>query len=269
LGLKEKLAQADTAAFDGMAQGYDAEFTATALGSVLRVCVWERMSVVFAGRERLLELGCGTGEDAVRLARDGHRVIAIDSSGEMIRIARRKALAAGCGERIEFHCLPIEKLHELPGNTQFDGVLSNFGAVNCVADIAGLANTLAELLVPGAPLLFVPMGRYVPWEWAWYLVRGDRRRAFRRLAKKGADWRGLTIRYPTPTELARELQPHFVSQRTRPLGFALPPSFAAGWLERSPRALTALARIERVAHDWSGCANLSDHYIHEAVRRDS
>jgi SAM-dependent methyltransferase len=261
------LAQARTAAFDGKAQGYDAEFTATALGSVLRAQVRERMSLAFAGRERLLELGCGTGEDAVWLARAGHRVVAIDASAEMIRVARQKVLAAGCADRVELHCLPMEKLHELPCEGRFEGVFSNFGAVNCVADIHALSRTMAEWLAPGAPLLFVAMGRLVPWEWAWYLARGDRQRAFRRLARAGAEWRGLTIRYPTPAELARALRPDFVAQGVRPLGFALPPSFAASWLERSPRALTALTLIERVTHNWSACARLADHYIHEATRR--
>jgi SAM-dependent methyltransferase len=261
------MGSSSTAAFDGKAQGYDAEFTATALGSVLRVCVWARMSVVFAGRERLLELGCGTGEDAVWLARAGHRVVAIDASAEMVRIARQKALAAGCAERIEFHCLPMEKLDELPCGGKFDGVFSNFGAINCVADLAGLSRALSQWLEPGAPLLFVPMGRYVPWEWAWYLARGDRRRAFRRLAKQGTEWHGLTIRYPTPAGLARAMQAQFDSRGARPLGFALPPSYAAGWLERSPRALATLARIERAVHHWSGFAKLADHYIYEAARR--
>src|SRR5690348_11622808 len=63
------MASSDRSAFDGKAHDYDADFTATGLGSVLRVRVWDRLAVLFAGRERLLELGCGTGEDAVWLAR--------------------------------------------------------------------------------------------------------------------------------------------------------------------------------------------------------
>lgn len=38
----------------------------------------------------VLELGCGTGNLTLRLAQDGCRVIAIDSSGEMLNRARRK-----------------------------------------------------------------------------------------------------------------------------------------------------------------------------------
>jgi len=260
------MASSDTAAFDGKAHDYDAEFTATGLGSVLRVRVWDRLSVLFAGRERLLELGCGTGEDAVWLARAGHRVVAIDASAEMIQVARQKARDAGCSDRIEFHHLPIERLHELSDREPFDGVFSNFGAVNCLEDVEGLARTLAKMLAPGAPLLFVPMGRYVPWEWAWYLARGNARKAFRRMGKEGTPWRGLTIRYPTPRELARRLAPYFETHRRAALGIALPPSFAADWLDGSPRMLVLLARVERLVSGIPGCAALSDHYILEASR---
>ena len=256
------MGSSSTTAFDGKARGYDAEFTATALGSVLRVRVWERMSAVFAGRERLLELGCGTGEDAVWLARAGHRVVAIDASAEMVRIARQKALAAGCAERIEFHCLPMEKLHELPCKGRFDGVFSNFGAVNCVADPAALSCAVAKWLEPGAPLLFVVMGRYVPWEWAWFLARGDYHRAFRRLHRAGAVWHDLIVRYPTPGALAQALAPQFTTRRRSALGFALPPSYAGAWLDRWPGLFRLLAMIERSTCRFT--ANLADHYLLEA-----
>jgi SAM-dependent methyltransferase len=220
---------------------------------------------VFAGRSRILELGCGTGEDAVWLARAGHRVLAIDASEEMIRVARTKAAAAGCAARIDFHCLPMESLDELPCEELMDGVFSNFGAINCVADLAGLSRMLARRIQPGAPLLFVAMGRYVPWEWAWFLARGDSRRAFRRLAKAGTAWRGLTIHYPTPRVLARSLAPQFAARRRAALGFALPPSYAASWLDFSPRALAFLSAAERATSRFT--APLGDHYILEAVRR--
>src|SRR4029079_14845840 len=102
------------AAFYELAPCYDSSCTRSACGRALRSMVWERLPEVFGGRDRILELGCGTGEDAVRLASAGHRVFATDASPEMIRSARLKAASAGCSERIEFHVLPIESLHTLP-----------------------------------------------------------------------------------------------------------------------------------------------------------
>lgn len=253
-------------AFDGMAQQYDAAFTATRLGRVLRAMVWERYESRFAGRERLLEIGCGTGEDAVHLAALGHQVFATDASEEMVRVARHKAERAGVAHRIQFLCSPMESLgHELAG-MRFDGVYSNFGALNCAAYLQTLIADLAPRLAPGAPLVFVVMGRHVPWEWAWFLARGEARKAFRRLWRGGVSWRGLKVTYPTPAVLARTLRPHFATRGTRALGFVLPPTYAASWLNRSPRVLAALTRLERRIQEWPGCAALSDHYIIEAMR---
>jgi len=255
-----------TNAFDGLAHEYDAEFTVTSLGSVLRAMVWDRYESCFAGRERLLEIGCGTGEDAIHLARRGHRVVATDASAQMVHLAQAKAERAGVTDRIRFLCLPMENLaRELAGEA-FDGTYSNFGAVNCTSQLGESIQGLAALLKPRAPLVWVVMGRYVPWEWAWYLARGEARKAFRRLRPAGVEWRGLTITYPSPSILHRALRPYFTSRGARSLGFALPPSYAGQWLERSPRSLAALTRLERAAQQWSPCASLADHYILEADR---
>jgi len=254
----------DAAAFDGLAHDYDRAFTQSHVGSVLRAMVWRRLESVLPAKALVLELGCGTGEDAVWLARAGHRVVAIDTSAEMIRIARLKAVAAGCADRIEFHCLSIEDLASLPGEARFDAVLSNFGAVNCVPDLRALASALAARLAPGATLLFAVMGRCAPWEWAWYSVRGQWSRAFRRFARAGVVWRGLRIVYPTPATLAARLQPDFAVSRVSPLGCVLPPAYASGWLDRSPRALRFLSGLERRLFEHPAFAAIADHYLLEA-----
>jgi SAM-dependent methyltransferase len=118
----------DAAAFDGLAQRYDAQFTATALGSVLRQMSWRRFEPAFAGRESLLDIGCGTGEDAIHLARLGHRVVATDASLQMVRMASRKAELARCAQHIRFCGRPWNNwVWNWPA--KFDGVYSNFGAI--------------------------------------------------------------------------------------------------------------------------------------------
>jgi SAM-dependent methyltransferase len=253
-------------AFDDMAGTYDATFTGSIVGRALREIVWSRLEQVFRPSQRILELGCGTGEDAVQLAIRGVRVVATDSSSQMIRVARRKARIWNCQERIEFHCLAMEDIGSLADSEAFDGVLSNFGAVNCVQDLRSLVADVAERLVPGAPLLWVVMGRHAPWEWLWYLMQGRWRKAWRRLRPGGTEWRDLTISYPTPAQMRSLLLPHFAVTRLAPLGVALPPSYASAWLDRSPFAAKVLTRLERWAQRSSLLASWSDHFIVEAVR---
>jgi SAM-dependent methyltransferase len=255
-------------AFDDMAGTYDATFTDTLVGRALREIVWSRLEQVFRPSQRILELGCGTGEDAVRLALNGVDVVATDPCANMIQVARRKAQAGNCQERIEFRCLAMEDIGSFAAGDVFDGVLSNFGAVNCVRDLPGLVTSVAERLVPGAPLLWVVMGRHAPWEWLWYLMKGQWRNAWRRQRPGGVEWRGLTIAYPTPAQMSAALHPHFAVTRLAPLGVALPPSYAAGWLEHSPLAARVLTRLERWAAQPSRLlASFADHYIVEAIRR--
>jgi SAM-dependent methyltransferase len=264
--MKREVLPLGAAAFDQMALNYDASFTSTAFGSCLRAMVWQRLDAAVAGRRRILEIGCGTGEDAVHLASRGFEVVATDSSMQMLRVAARKAEHAGCAQRIRFRNVPMERLGaELRGET-FDAVFSNFGAINCVPQVDALAADIAPLLEPGAPLVWVVMGRHVPWEWGWFLARGDWRRAFRRGRKGGSTWRSMHISYPTPAALARAVGPHFAPVGRRALGVVLPPTYASGWLERSPRTLSALAHLERALQRCEPLAALADHYIFEARR---
>jgi SAM-dependent methyltransferase len=253
------------AAFDQLASEYDASFTGTPLGGALRALVWSRFDAAFASAQRVLDLGCGTGEDAIRLACRGTRVLAVDASPLMLRVAQEKARRSGCVDRIEFRCLPLERLAGTLAGERFDGVLSNFGALNCVASLPVMLGELATKLESGAHFVFVLMGRYVPWEWLWYLMRADSARAWRRL-RGPVLWRGLRVVYPTPAEVAAILQPFYRVEGVRPLGFALPPSYAAAWLNRRPRLLRGLTRAERLAQRFPSLASCADHYIIEGTR---
>jgi ubiquinone/menaquinone biosynthesis C-methylase UbiE len=51
-----------------------------------------------AGKQRVIDLGCGTGLLACELASRGHRVIAIDPAPEMLRVARHRPN----GDRVEW-----------------------------------------------------------------------------------------------------------------------------------------------------------------------
>ena len=72
-----------------------------------------------AGVRTILELGCGTGNDAARLAGEGYSVTAIDLSGEAIGLARAKF-----GSMARFMVADITR--RLPfADEGFDAVMSN------------------------------------------------------------------------------------------------------------------------------------------------
>jgi SAM-dependent methyltransferase len=259
-------AAATASPFEEGAATYDETFTRTAIGTRMRAAVWRRLDGAFPEGSRVLELGCGTGEDAVHLAQRGVSVLATDPAGAMVREARAKADRAGVGERVATRVLDAARLEEL-ADEAFDGAFSNFGALNCVVDLSPVAAGLARLVHPGGRVLLCLMGRYVPWEWGWFLARGPRSSAFRRLAKGGVEWRGLRVFYPPLRGLKRTFSPAFRCTATRAVGALLPPSYAEAWATRHPRLLGALDAFERRVESVPPLPSLADHVLLELERR--
>ncbi|MEE8523805.1 MAG: class I SAM-dependent methyltransferase [Thermoanaerobaculia bacterium] len=250
-------------AFDALAADYDASFSSGVLGSRLRGAVWRRLDAVFATGDRVLDLGCGTGEDAVHLARRGVEVVAVDRSPEMVAAARAKIEDAGLGSKIEVRRAAIEALEV--GEGSFDGVVSNFGALNCVDDLGTVAEAVASAVRPRGRAVLCVMGPLVPWEWLWFLLRGQPRSAFRRLRRGGVSWRGITVRYPSIRELRRAFA-DFRLDRAAAVGALLPPSYAEAWAAAHPRLIGAFDRCERRLETCFPLPWLADHYLVELER---
>ncbi|MEA2559252.1 MAG: hypothetical protein QOH06_756 [Acidobacteriota bacterium] len=249
-------------AFDKLAAEYDHGFTRTVLGERLRRAVWRRLDALFVPGDRILELACGTGEDAVHLGGRGVRVLATDASPEMVHVAREKAGRAEL-TGVEVRQLAVEELDRLDA-PPFDGALSNFGGLNCVADLPAVGQALASRLRPGAIAVLCVMGPVVPWEWVWFRGRG---KAFRRLTPGGVEWRGLRVRYPSIRTLRRSLAPSFRMRRVAALGALLPPPYAEDWASRHPALIDRLDRWERRLETVSPLPWLADHYLMELERR--
>jgi SAM-dependent methyltransferase len=101
---------------------------------------------------RALDVGCGSGRDAVYLARRGWQVTAVDFVDEAL--AKAKERAAEAGAQVQWVKGDVGKLGELgldPGYT----LLYDFGCLHGLPDDArrGAAAGLNQLAAPGATLL--------------------------------------------------------------------------------------------------------------------
>ncbi len=205
-----------TSAFDAIAPRYDELWTDSTIGRLQRNAVWRRLDTLFPPGAEILDLGCGTGADALHLMHSGCRVTAIDASAEMVRIAQSRGVNA-------LH-LPIENLAQL--NSTYDGVLSNFGALNCIADLPRLAATLAPLVRPHGRLALCLMGRFCLRETLHYTLRLQPAHAFRRLSGTAASSTfRINVSYHSVRQLAASFRPSFHLLEWRGIGLFVPPSY--------------------------------------------
>jgi SAM-dependent methyltransferase len=315
------------ALFERLAARYDELWTETAVGRAQRNAVWRVVDRLFGAGDCVLDIGCGTGEDAARLGSRGVSVSGIDASAAMVARARARGVMAEVG-RVEelfvghalacpgersspsagFHAAQqigheaeknppaaatdvyrsglkpvadapngqspeassarLDKLKHVPQcaarklsavNFQlsaferheivaackeyggivipFDGAISNFGALNCVEDLAGVARALGVLVRPGGYVAICTMGRFCVWETLYYGLRLDFKRALRRLAGRAGE-----IRYPTVRQLHADFAADFDLVRWSGVGMLVPPSY----VKLPAGIVNLLARLDRL-----------------------
>ncbi len=244
------------AAFDRLAPTYDELWTNSAVGRLQRDAVWREIGGLFQPGERVLDLGCGTGEDTLWLARSGVHVHAMDIAPRMVEITAQRAASEGLADRVTAEVLPVEALSRLAG--QFDGAIADFGVLNCVSDIGAVTRNLARLIRPGGRAVLCPMGRFCFWETAWYLLRGEPAKAFRRWRRGSVETSlGFPVYYRSVAEIDAAFRPHFRRVGRRGIGVFVPPSYVAARLG----PLRALRSLDRVLAGWPLLRAMADHQL--------
>ncbi|HKP54300.1 MAG TPA: class I SAM-dependent methyltransferase [Chloroflexia bacterium] len=265
-------------AFNLSAPFYDADQAHNRVARWSRARSLQVLDRAFAPGDRLLELGCGTGEEAIHLARRSISVVATDAAPAMLDVL--KAKLSHHEKSISEHITPIlisagkiGSLVERFGKQSFDGVYSSFGPLNCEPDLAPIAGALADLVRPGGRVVLSLINRYCLWETAWYLAAGQPRLAFRRWhgvseATVRAEWQHerVTIFYWTPGHFERTFGLYFRTTRHMALPWLLPPQYLDGLVRNRPRLFKRMARIDRrLSNRWPFYA-LGDHFLLEMVR---
>jgi ubiquinone/menaquinone biosynthesis C-methylase UbiE len=250
--------------FDDAAVRYDTEFSRSEIGSRLRRHVWKMLDKEIDGYGLdILEINCGTGEDALYLAAAGHKVTATDASAEMIDIARKKIAHGNPSfEVMDFNCL-----HETFKERSFDIVFSNFGGLNCACE-GQLKNILADvytLLRPGGKFIGVLMGTGCAWEIGYHLLKMEGRKAFRRFEKAGVKTQLGTKQFHTyyysPSSVKQLAPAGFKKPEVFPVGFFIPPTYMEHYFVKHPSQLDMLSNMERKISKLKLLSNFADHYM--------
>lgn len=255
--------------FDHIASSYDAAFSRSAIGQLQRKRVWsylEKITPQLGGLE-ILELNCGTGEDALVFSEKGFNIVATDVSEEMLKVTQQKAHQYSMQSRISSHYLDLDAIGDTVFEKKFDLVFSNFGGLNCInpESMQKLLQKIPSMLVPGGRFVAVIMPKLCLWETIYFLAKLQFRKAFRRWTSREvlADLHGVAVRtwYYTPRQIRRWAGDDFRHVCTRPIGAAVPPSYLENFFSRRKRWLLKLDGIEKRFSHMSSLSGLSDHFL--------
>jgi SAM-dependent methyltransferase len=252
-------------AFDSVAADYDGPRGNNALIQDMRHEMWRWLERTFAPGSRLVDLGCGTGLDAVHMAKLGHYVTATDWSPEMVARTAERARKELVGSRLRVLALGAHELERLDGQGAFDGAYSNLGPLNCVPELADVANGCARLLKPGGALVFSVIGRLCPWEIAYYTWRRRWSRAKIRFARGAVpvSMNNHTIwtRYYTPREFYRAFARDFTLEHYRGMCVFAPPPYLSWVRDRHAVLYAWLWRVDRRTAGWPVLRSSGDHFL--------
>ena len=239
-------------AFDAIAPAFDLRFGQWLSVAAQRRAVRAALLRGFPTGGHILELGGGTGEDAMFLAEHGFNMLLTDPSPTMVSLAKTKLAPFGAqaevaaGEDLE----GFASRHLFVGGALFDGAFSNFAPLNCVIDLEPVARGLARLLKPGAAAMLVLFGTLCPGEMITEVLRGRPHLALRRL-KRGATPARLAkhnfhVIYHRRAALLRAFARWFVLEKRLGIGITVPPSAAEPWISNHVRLLALMERMDRV-----------------------
>jgi SAM-dependent methyltransferase len=257
-------------AFSRLAERYDAEWGGNPVGRWMRAESLEMLGRRFQPGQRVLEIGCGTGEEAVALAKRGVQVVATDAAPGMVERTAERVRAAGVADRVmtrRMAAAAVERLVDEWGAGAFDGAFSSFGALNCEPDLAAVARGLGALVCSGGFVVCSVMNRFYPWEVLWFLAR----RGGRGVGRRWRRWieapvspelsERVPCRYYRPAEFQRFFGSAFAVHECRALPLLVPPPcVATRWADLGP-LWGRVARWERRLAGSFPCNRWGDHFL--------
>lgn len=257
------------ALFDAIAATYDKDFTSTAVGKAQRLQVYAHIDAIISVPKALdiLELNCGTGEDALYFASKGHQVTATDISTEMLDVVRTKIKFQAVSPNVHLMQLDINELGTCFSGKSFDVVFSNFGGLNCLSpnQIEQLSQNLIQLLRPGGLFIAVVMPELCVWESTYFFLKLQFDKVLRRKKTMEAAPISAQIKVPTfyysPGKLVNLFSLQFNNMLFAPVGFFVPPSYLNSFFKNKHFLIKIFQWIDLRLPKTRFIASASDHFV--------
>jgi len=213
----------------------------------------------------ILELNCGTGEDAVYFAGRGHKVHATDISAGMLYQLVQKVGQHKMNKKISFELCSYTNLPELKNKGPFDLIFSNFAGLNCTGELDKVLASLSSLLNPGGLITLVILPKFCLWE-TLLLFKGKFRTAFRRFfsgngRKARVEGTYFKCWYYNPSYITKRLKNEFDLVGLEGLCTIVPPSYIEGFAEKHPSGYLFFKKWENKLKTKWPWRVIGDYYI--------
>lgn len=218
----------------------------------------------------MLELNCGSGEDAIFFAQQGFTVHATDIADGMLNVMRKK-VPDELLERITVEQCSFTELQMLNNCGPFDYVYSNFGGLNCTSQLDLVLDSLYGLLKPGGTATLVIISKFCLWE-SLLLFKGKFKTAFRRFfSSKGrtahVEGKYFKCWYYSPSFVQKHLREKFELTGLEGLCTIVPPSYIEHFGEKHPKLFRFLKKKEDGLKSKWPFRSMGDYFIISLKKR--
>jgi hypothetical protein len=250
-------------AFSKQSVHYDYDDFSNPVLTDMRLQVYAHVREYLRPASRMLELNAGTGIDATYFASLGHQVHATDVSTGMIHRIQEKITHNPLDGRLTCQQLSYDQLDQL-STQRYDYVFSNFGGLNCIADLSKVTASLASRLNENAYVTWVIMPPVSLWELAW-IFKGNFRAAFRRWHREGvmAHLEGEYFKtyYHSLGAIEQAFGKEFRLVRSEGLCVISPPPAPGDFPLRHPKLYRRLRRLDGIIRHCPVFNRTGDHLI--------
>ncbi|MDH4093051.1 MAG: methyltransferase domain-containing protein [Cyclobacteriaceae bacterium] len=257
------------APFDHIATSMDTVFAPSVIGQLHRKRVWRYMEEItpqLNGMD-ILELNCGSGEDAALFGHKGFNILATDVSEEMLKVTAQKENRFSMLGKVSSQYLDPDSFDETVFDKKFDLIFSNFGGLNSIdkPSLQVLLSKIPSILTPGGRFIGVAMSRFCMWETVYLLLKFRFKKAFQRVICKAfvQDGQGtpLTTWLYNPSQIEKWSGTKFNLIRKIPIGFALPPAHLEKNFIKRKRLLLRLHQWSKTVERLSFLSGMADYYL--------
>lgn len=250
------------ASFDKASINYDTTFTNSGIGKMQRGLVYKQLSKQLISVKNILEINCGTGEDAIWLAKQNFKITATDIAPKMIATAKNKASF----ENLNFAVADIKNIAATFGGQQFDLIFSNFGGLNCLSksELQQFFKDAQSILSEKGKLVLVIMPKNTLWEQLYFLAKAQFLSVYRRkneMVLADVDGEKVPTYYYNPKDIVNLAGNDFELVSQKPIGFFVPPSYLEPFFKHKNGLLRFLGSMENGISNWSFLSKHADHYI--------